>query len=440
MASDSEEDFLSADEGSDNDIPKKYVVAGDTEVCPDHSAVGTLETVALTTAGETEEIDTCTEYVNVKVLLFDEDIREAPASGNVLFPYLAHMKDSQQMAKATPLTNNHIESISSSFDDNKIVNTGKLLTDSSKSELSLPTKSSLTCLAVEKSSKIAHINYSQSHLCMNNAKSETKVIQTTLNESLDTIHNEHIDSKLSSHNLAENTEISKSIVSSINVTCGLEFEESSLHVTESENCSSVNQLFAISKPDLYSAEKLQSNRNISDQHSTAENISDLHSTKNIFHGHSIENMPDPPTENVPDINFLENIHDSLTTVDIPDFKSTPDHSPTKLKKKSKFGLKKPREKLGERMGVKKLGSKVHKPLESISCDSLKSQSTIQDKEDQIIQHFSSEAERKEDAHDDTADKHKMVSSFTQCSSFNPKKVCVVKNLNIFCHLKVNVGR
>ena len=53
-----------------------------------------------------------------------------------------------------------------------------------------------------------------------------------------------------------------------------------------------------------------------------------------------------------------------------------DKSKSNLKKgplkESKIGLKKPREKLGERLGAKKLGSRITKPLVGISSDSLNS--------------------------------------------------------------------
>ena len=49
----------------------------------------------------------------------------------------------------------------------------------------------------------------------------------------------------------------------------------------------------------------------------------------------------------------------------------------KPRKTSKIGLKKPRDKLSERMGAKRLGTRISKPLDSISCDSVKQKIPIE---------------------------------------------------------------
>lgn len=122
--------------------------------------------------------------------------------------------------------------------------------------------------------------------------------------------------------------------------------------------------------------------------SVDKSSSEARETKEIASSHqdevtSISSADEPTSDNKNLTSTIEPLtKDDDSTLEANASQSPPIEEPEipsapieelKPRKTSKIGLKKPREKIGERLGTKKLGQKIDKPLESLSCDTASGQ-------------------------------------------------------------------
>lgn len=116
-------------------------------------------------------------------------------------------------------------------------------------------------------------------------------------------------------------------------------------ISQNEQDSTVNIDVGISATEVLLED------NISDTTSTASAVDAILTI-------SSDNAPEMTKRGTFESEISSNTHQEFSFVDKP-------------RKTSKIGLKKPREKLSERMGARRLGTRAGKTLEGISCDSLK---------------------------------------------------------------------